>query len=175
MMMNRLAVLGCLALALTASSASAQRASRLVELGVDGGITFGLGDPNVTVVSLPVQAFRVGFFISDRVSIEPRVNFNSVSGGGGSVQTYVVELGALFHPGGFRGRGLYIRPFGGIIGFNSDPVDDTDGYLGAGVGFRFPFADRRLATRVEGNLAHQFSDGGNTSLGILFGLSFFTR
>ena len=174
MMTNRLAVLACLTLAMTASSASAQRAPRPVELGIDGGLTFGLDDPNITLVNLPVQAFRVGFFISDRVSIEPRFNFTSFSGGGTSAQSYVVELGALFHPGGYRGRGLYIRPFGGIIGFNSETGDDSDPYLGAGVGFRFPFADRRLATRVEGNLSHLF-DPGSTALGLLFGLSFFTR
>lgn len=173
--MNKLAVLGCLALAMTASPADAQRASRPVELGIDGGITFGLDDPNATLVNLPVQAFRVGFFVNDRVSIEPRFNFTSFSGGGVSAQSYAVELGALFHPGGYRGRGLYIRPFGGILGFNSDAGDDSDAYLGAGVGFRFPFADRRLATRVEGNLSHLFDDGGSTALGILFGLSFFTR
>jgi len=175
-MIKKLAVLGCLALALTASAASAQRAGRLVEFGIDGGITFGLDDPNLTLVSLPVQAFRVGFFMSDRLSIEPRLSFNSISGGGASIQTYAFEVGALFHPGGYRtGRGMYIRPFGGIVGFNSDPVDDSDGFLGAGVGVRLPFADRRLATRLEANLSHVFDTGGSTALGLLFGLSFFTR
>jgi hypothetical protein len=176
-MMKRFAVLGCLAVALTASAATAQRASRPVELGIDGGIMIGFDDPNVTVVSLPVQAFRVGFFMTDRVEIEPRVAFNSISGGGASFQTYALELGALFHPGGYRtGRGIYIRPFGGIEGVNTDLGDDNNGYLGAGVGIRFPFADRRLATRFEGNLAHVFAEGGGANrLGILFGLSFFTR
>jgi hypothetical protein len=175
-MMKRLAVLGCLTLALAASAASAQRAARPVEFGIDGGITFGLDDPNLTLVSIPVQAFRVGFFMSDRVSIEPRINFSSISGGGASFQTYVLELGALFHPGGYRtGRALYIRPFGGIAGVNTDAGDESDGYLGAGVGVRLPFADRRLATRLEANLSHVFDAGGSTALGLLFGLSFFTR
>ena len=64
-------------------------ASRPIELGIDGGIMIGFDDPNVTVVSLPVQAFRVGFFMTDRVEIEPRLTFNSISGGGN-------RLGILF-------------------------------------------------------------------------------
>jgi hypothetical protein len=174
-MKKRFAVLGCLALALTASTADAQRRARLLEFGVDGGITVVFGDPNLTLVNLPVQDFRVGFFMGDRMSIEPRFHLNSISGGGASAQEYSVEVGALFHPGGHRaGSGLYIRPFAGIVGFNSEPADDSDAFLGAGVGVKLPFADRRFATRLEANLSHLFSEGDGTNrLGLLFGLSFF--
>ncbi|HWL40583.1 MAG TPA: outer membrane beta-barrel protein [Gemmatimonadaceae bacterium] len=174
-MKNRFAVLGCLALALTASAADAQRGSRPIEFGVDGGLTVAFDDPTVTLVSLPVQDFRVGFFMTDRVSIEPRFHLNSQSTDGGSFQEYHFELGALFHPGGYRtGSGLYIRPFGGIVGFNSEATDDSDGYLGAGIGIKLPFSDRRFATRLEANFSHLFSEGdGSNRLGLLFGLSFF--
>lgn len=175
-MTKRSAILGLLALLLTASAADAQKGSRRLELGIDGGITVGFDDPNVTIVSLPVQAFRVGFFMSDRVSLEPRFNFNSISGGGISVRTYALQLGALFHPGGYRtGSGLYIRPFAGVQGIGGDLGSDSDPFIGAGIGLKIPFAERRFATRLEGNLGHAFNTGGSTSLGILFGLSFFNR
>lgn len=173
-MTKRFAVLGFLAVALTASAAGAQRASRPIELGIDGGITVGFDNPNITLVAIPVQAFRVGFFMTDRVSIEPRFGFNSISGGGFSARTYVVELGALFHPGGYRtGSGIYVRPFGGLIGTGGDIGSESDGYLGAGVGVKLPFAAGRLATRLEANFSHVFDTGGSNQLGILFGLSFF--
>ena len=174
-MIKKFVVLGIAALSFTAASAEAQRGGRPLEYGVDGAILIGLDDPNVTLVSIPVQAFRVGFFMSDRVSIEPRFAFNSISSGDVTVRSYNFEVGALFHPGGYRtGSGIYIRPFAGIQGVSGDTGSDSDGYLGAGVGIRFPFADRRLALRLEGNLAHFFLEGDDTNrLGLLFGLSFF--
>ncbi len=175
-MTKRSAILGLLALLLTASAADAQKGSRRLELGIDGGISVGFDDPTITVVSLPLQAFRVGFFMSDRVSLEPRFNFNSISGGGSSFSTYAFELGALFHPGGYRtGSGLYVRPFAGVEGIGGDLGSESDPFVGAGVGLKIPFADRRLATRLEANIGHAFTTGGSTRLGILFGLSFFTR
>jgi hypothetical protein len=174
-MTKRFAVLGFLVLALTASAAEAQRTTRPIEFGIDGGIIVLLEDPdNVTLVSLPIQAFRVGFFIDDKVSIEPRFNFNSISGGGFSQRTYAVELGALYHFGGYRtGSGVYVRPFAGIEGTGGDLGSDSDGYLGAGIGVKLPFAQRRLAARLEANYGHVFDTGGSDRIGLLFGLSFF--
>ena len=177
-MMNKLAVLGFLALVTTASTADAQKSSaRPIELGLDGGISVGFDDPNVTTVSLPVQALRVGFFMNDKLSLEPRFNFNSVSGGGVSVRTYSLELGALYHLGGItKGNGLYVRPFAGIAGVGGDLGSGSDAFMGAGVGIKVPFANRRLATRLEANLGHAFSDGGGSNgLGVLFGVSLFHR
>ena len=177
-MIRKLAVLSFLALAMSATAADAQRrGSRPLEFGIDGGVTVLFEDPdNVVLVGIPVQDFRVGFFWSNSLSIEPRFHFNSVSSGGASLQQYGVELGILYYPGDSRmGSGLYIRPFAGLVGFNGDGgIGENDGYLGAGVGVKLPFGDRRFATRLEANFAHQFSDGGGTNrLGLLFGLSFF--
>ena len=181
-MTKQLVVLGFLALVMTATSADAQKKSsastaRPIELGMDGGISVGFDDPNVTTVSLPVQALRVGFFMNDNISLEPRFNFNSVSGGGVSVRSYSLELGALYHLGGYsNGSGLYVRPFAGIAGVGGDLGSGSDGFVGAGAGVKLPFANRRLATRLEANLGHAFSDGGGTNgLGVLFGVSLFHR
>jgi hypothetical protein len=173
-MTKRFAVLGFLALALTASAAGAQRGTLPIEFGVDGGVTIGFDDPSTTVVSIP-QAVRVGFFMTDRVSLEPRFSFNSFSQGGVSVRSYALELGALFHPGGYRtGSRIYIRPFVGVEGVGGTGGSDNDVYLGGGVGVKLPFADRRFAARLEANLAHVFDEGDNdTRLGLLFGISAF--
>ena len=177
-MTKQIAVLGFIALVLTATTADAQKSSpRPIELGMDGGISVGFDNPNVTTVSLPVQALRVGFFMNDNISLEPRVNFNSVSGGGVSVRSYALELGALYHLGGYsKGSGLYVRPFAGIAGVGGDLGSGSDAFLGAGVGVKLPFANRRLATRLEANFGHAFTDvGGSNNLGLLFGVSLFHR
>jgi len=179
--MKKALVLCSTALCLAASNAFAQRARNdgAIELGVDAGITFGLDDPNLTVIAIPVQSFRLGYFVSDKLELEPRFLVNSlhVGGGGGTLTTYSFEIGALFLPSGDRvGRGLYIRPFGGFAGVSASGIaSDSNGFLGAGVGLKIPFADRRLATRMEANYAHSFGDGGTNQIGLLVGLSFFTR
>ena len=181
-MTKNLVVLGFVALVMSATAADAQRnVSRPIELGMDGGIGFGFDDPNTTTVSLPVQALRVGFFMNDKVSLEPRFSFNSISGGGTSLRTYALELGALYHLGGYnKGSNLYVRPFLGIAGGSVDnggvgDASNSDAFMGAGVGTKLPFANRRLAARLEANFGHAFDDAGSNGLGLLFGLSWFNR
>jgi hypothetical protein len=179
--MKKFLVIGAATLALTAHVAEAQRGSHRgsgqIELGIDGGISFGLDNPNVTVVSLPLQDFRFGYFLNDRVEIEPRFSINSVHTDAGSITTYDFEAGLLLQPGGDRvGKGLYIRPLVGISGVNATGANgNSSGYLGAGFGLKLPFADRRMATRMEANYSHGFSNGGSNVIGVSIGLSFFTR
>ena len=169
------------ALTLVASSAEAQRSSGRgstpIELGIDGGVIFGLDNPKVSVVSLPLQDFRIGFLVSPRWEIEPRFNLTSVHGGGFSATDYSLELGALYQPAGDRvGKGLYARPFLGLAGTTvSGGGSDHNGFGGFGLGVKLPFNDRRLATRMEAAYSHTFGNGGANAIGILFGLSFFTR
>jgi hypothetical protein len=179
-MMKRIAVLGAIALALAAGDASAQRSSRgdgAVELGIDGAILFQLDDPTTTVVSIPVQDFRVGFFVGDRLEVEPRLSLTSVHSQGDSFSAYTLELGVLLLPNGDRvGNGFYLRPFIGTNGVSASGAgSDNQGYAGGGLGIKIPFADRRLATRLEANYTRGFGSGGGNAIGLLFGLSFFTR
>lgn len=177
--MKRSVVLVALLLAAVAPSLEAQRSrgSRPIEFGIDGGLLFGLDDPNVTVVTLPVQSFRVGFHMTNKVAIEPAFHLNSIRFDGGSATDYAIQVGLVYSPSGDRvGKGLYARPFVGIAGQSTPaPNDDSDVFMGIGGGLKIPFADRRLATRMEVNYAHTFSDPGANAIGLLFGLSFFTR
>jgi outer membrane protein with beta-barrel domain len=183
-MMKRILFFGALALCAVASSAEAQRSSRRgstsVELGIDGGVMFGLDDPATTVISLPVQDFRVGFLVSPTWELEPRFNLTSIHGGGISATSYSFEAGVLYQPGGDRvGKGLYGRPFLGFTGVSASGSgvsgSTNNGFGGVGVGLKLPWNDRRLATRMEANYTHGFGDGGGNAIGVLIGLSFFTR
>jgi hypothetical protein len=180
-MMKKLLVLSAVALALIAPAAQAQRSSRhdsgALELGVDAGLTFGVGSSSGTLFSLPTQVFRLGYFLSDKLEFEPRFSINSISGGGNTVSTYNLEAGLLLIPDGDRvGKGLYLRPFLGVAGISvPGPGDTNSGYIGAGAGLKLPFADHRLATRLEANYEHGFGSGGSNTIGLLVGLSFFTR
>ena len=180
LMTNRSVVLVALLLAAAAPSTEAQRSrgSRPIELGIDGGVTFGLDAPRVHVVALPIQNFRIGFPITNKIALEPSFHLNSIHGqGGGSLTTYAFEVGLVYSPDGDRvGKGFYGRPFLGVAGVNvSGAGDDNNGYAGIGAGLKLPFDDRRLATRLETNYSHGFGNGGSNQIGLLIGLSFFTR
>jgi hypothetical protein len=168
------------ALVFTAAAAGAQTpAPRSLELGIDAGITIGLGDNAVTTIDIPAQAFRVGFPISPRTSIEPKLRLNLVSGNGDTFTSYRGEIGLLYHlgssryPGAYQRAGLYVRPFAGVVGF-SDGSSQTSGLLGAGLGFKMPLVSK-LSSRFEANFAHKFGDASSNEIGLLAGLSFFTR
>ncbi len=168
------------AIALLSIDASAQNTGpRPLELGIDAGVSIALGDNSFTTISIPAQSFRIGFPISPRTSIEPKLGINVISGDGDTFTTYRAELGLLYHlgssryPGAYQRAGLYVRPFAGIVGF-SDGTSDSAGFLGAGAGYKFPIISR-LSSRFEANFAHEFGEGDSNAIGLLAGLSFFTR
>src|SRR5687767_6084747 len=101
-MTKRLAVLVALLLTAAAPFAEAQRSrgSRPIELGIDGGIFFGLDDPSFTVVALPIQSFRVGFHMTNKVAIEPAFQLTSVRVSGASATDYAFQVGLLYSPSG---------------------------------------------------------------------------
>lgn len=162
-----------------ASLPAAAQAPRPLELGIDAGVTIGLGDNSVTEIDIPVSAFRVGFPITPRSSIEPKLRLNVTSGSGDTFTSYRAEVGWLYHfgtsryPGAYQRAGLYVRPFAGLVGF-SDGDSNTSGLLGAGLGYKMPIISR-LSSRFEANFAHLFGDADSNQIGLLAGLSFFTR
>jgi hypothetical protein len=166
------------AVTLSFTSASAQTA-RPIELGVDAGVTIGLGDNSGTEIDIPVQSLRVGFPISPRTSLEPKLAVRILTGEGDTYTQYRAEVGLLYafgssrYPGAYQRAGAYVRPFLGIVGY-SDGTSDSAGLLGAGLGWKMPIVSR-LSSRFEANFAHQFGDGDANAIGLLAGLSFFTR
>ncbi len=165
-------------LAFAATAASAQ-SPQPIELGLDAGVTIGLGDNSTTVIDIPAQALRAGFPIGTRTSLEPKLGLTVISGDGDTFTTYTAELGLLYslgsnrYPGAYQRAGLYVRPFLGIVGY-SGSGSDSNGYAGAGLGYKIPLLSR-LSARYEANFAHQFGNGDANQIGLLAGLSFFTR
>lgn len=158
---------------------------RPVELGIDAAVTIGLGDNSVTVVDIPAQAFRIGFFVSDRISLEPKFGLTTVSGEGDTFTSYIAELGLLYHfyrarvrpdpyPYPSPASAFYVRPFAGFVGASGGGSSTTNGRLGVGLGMKVPLVNR-LASRFEANFAHTFGDFSSNQIGLLAGLSFFTR
>jgi hypothetical protein len=180
-MIKRLVVLGVVTLAITAPTANAQRSSRgstPIELGIDGGVLFGLDAPRATAVILPLQDFRIGFLVTDKLELEPRFNFIAAHTAGFTATSYTLEFGVVYQPSGDRvGNGFYGRPFFGIDGssVSGGGGSSSTGFAGLGFGLKIPFSDRRLATRMEANYAHAFGNAGGNQIGLLLGLSFFTR
>lgn len=165
-------------LAFAATAASAQN-PQPIELGVDAGVTIGLGDNSATVINIPAQALRAGFPIGTRTSLEPKLGMTIISGEGDTFTTYQGELGLLYslgsgrYPGAYQRAGLYVRPFLGIVGF-SGSGSESNGYIGGGLGYKMPLLSR-LSARYEANFSHQFGDGDGNAIGLLAGLSFYTR
>ena len=140
----------------------------------DGALTSHRGSA-VTALTIPAQQFRVGFFTSPSRSIEPTLAVNFVRVEGDNFSQIVLGLGVLFHMTPDRTRSqTYFRPFAGISTVSGGGASDTGARLGLGFGIKSPLVPR-LSSRLEAFVAHQFDDDDQTSIGVLFGLSFFPR
>lgn len=151
------------------------------ELGLDAGLTLGIGDQSSIAFTLPAARARVGFFMSQnsRWSLEPAVglNYTKTEDSDGAL-FYNVEAGALYHwraPGELMSRGArvaYLRPFLGLVGVTGD---NGDSEVSAGVGFGVKMPWRQaLAWRLEANTGYGF-DNKAWRLGANVGVSFFTQ
>lgn len=162
----------------TATAQSSASTGTVTELGADAVIAASLGDNRYTTVAIPSPEFRVGFYVNNDLSIEPRVSIYSVSGGGSTDTQFTGELGLLYQlvRGARVGVGPYVRPFAGFAReFGSG--SGTQAEVGAGVGTKIPFGDR-MATRFEANFSHLSASDYSASvnqLALSIGLSYFTR
>lgn len=159
------------------SQAQRQQASgsaRVWELGADAGLSFGLDDPNVTQFQIPVQSIRAGVHVSPALSIEPFFAYDYTKVEGiDAVSAYQFGVGALYHFSPDRTRSqLYVRPSLAIVGFSAGGASDSEAGIGVGLGMKWPRLGGRMAWRGEANV---FAINNNTSIGALFGVSFFTR
>ena len=180
--MRRVLSLAALSILALSATASAQRPGTMAnpspEIGVDAGIAFNLGTPSSTEIAIPIPRIRVGFFISPALSIEPWLGLNSFSGGGFSGTDYQLGTGALYHFSPRRTASqYYVRPFLGINGTSGDLGSGSAVHFGIGGGIKMPIRDR-IATRFEVNFAHEGGQNGGPgrdAIGLLAGLSFYTR
>jgi len=183
--MRRVLSFAALSLIAIASTASAQRSTRgsvtsanpSPELGVDAGLQFTLDSPRTTSFQVPIQGIRMGFYVSPAVSIEPSIYLNSTSfEGGGSLTTYGVGLGMLYHFSTSRAaKQMYVRPFIGLDGFSGSGNSDSAFNFGGGFGVKVPVGDR-FASRFEANLSHASNNGASqNAIGLLAGLSVYTH
>jgi Outer membrane protein beta-barrel domain len=171
--------------------AAQEAASRKpIELGFDAALTRDASDQaKQTSLTVPVPRIRVGFFLTDALSLEPSVRFefsrstfeNTLTGNDvtSSRKFYDADLGLLYHLSTDRTRSqIYLRPFVGIRGFTGDGDSDSQTSFGGGLGLKLPAADR-LGLRLEVGYARFAEDvptfGATDQLFASFGLSFFTR
>jgi hypothetical protein len=166
------------ALALVAAPLAAQ--SKPIELGFDAGVGFKVNDPTFFTASIPVQSLRVGFFLSDRVSIEPRIlfDFAKEEGEDGAFQ-FGGELGIPFHFSADASRSrAYFVPFAGIEYFDFGPSSANQFHVGGGLGIKVPAKSDRLALRLEAGLQYGFENDDFDKATVVYGLigfSFFTK
>ena len=182
--MRRVLSFAALSLIAIASTASAQRTTRSSmasanpspEIGVDAGLQFTLDDPKTTSFQIPIQGIRVGFYLSPEISLEPSLRLNYTSFDGGHLTTYGLGLGMLYHFSTSRAANqMYVRPFIGLDGISGDGGSDSAFSFGAGFGVKMPIGNR-FASRWEANFSHASNDGATqNALGLLAGLSVYTR
>lgn len=184
---RQMGLIGFALLLAVSTTASAQRSRQSSgssgypwEFGLDARLSFGLDDPRVTTLSIPVGNLRAGFFTNGQWEIEPffSLNYTSVANGG-SVTAYSFGSGVLYHFSPNRTRSqLYVRPFVGLFGASVNPAgpgpstSNSDVGLGVGVGMKWPKMGGRIAWRGEGNFS---TTGDNTAINLLWGISLFTR
>ena len=181
------ALIGCVAAAPV--TAHAQRVGRPFEFGVDAAAQFGLGSDDYTVITLPAQRARIGYELSNKASFEPFASFSYLSSGGLAATNLDLGVGLLLYLTGNTTAApasmaatvsrVYVRPFALMqyarLSGGGQSDSNTEFGFGAGLGLRQPLGSTRLATRWEVNVQHVSGPGSGTSLGLLVGLSFFTR
>ncbi|MGD2216004.1 MAG: outer membrane beta-barrel protein [Gemmatimonadales bacterium] len=149
-MLKRVACLFALAMFLTAGTAFGQ--SRPIEFGIDGGITYsmlqdmdGMEFDDELSFDIPFSTLRVGFFVSDNISVEPQVQFSFFDPGGDSdTQMQLGLLAAVlyhFQPDMMETQ-FFVRGGGAFFMYDfGGDVDDTLFGFGGGAGVKVPIAD----------------------------------
>lgn len=153
--------------------------NRPIELGLDGGFAYKLDDPTAFTIQLPLQAFRVGFFASEQVSVEPAVAWNLIKVSDlDAVYTLSGLVGLLYHftPGRERSQ-VYVRPFAGVdlVGGGGETANQFS--VGGGIGLKTPVRNR-LGARIEAGFEYGFENDDFDKSSHLFlkvGFSFLAR
>lgn len=162
----------------------AQSSAKPIEIGIDAALQrqsfeYENADGSITSFRLPASQVRVGFFVNDKFSIEPVLGLQYFKGEDSDAYTqYALGLGVLYHFTADAAKPrAYVRPLIGFVGANGGGDSESATAFGIGLGAKLPIVDR-LAFRAEVNYAKQSktdSDPAISTIGLTFGLSFFTR
>jgi len=152
---------------------------RPIELGLDAGLGITTTDPSVVTISFPIQSFRVGFFVSDQLSLEPQVAWNLLKvSDADAVYTLGAELGLLYHFSADQDRSrLHVRPLAGVSLFGGGGDTASQFSAGGALGVKFPVRNR-LGLRLEGGVRYGFESdefSSATTIFAAFGFSFMAR
>ena len=190
----RNAGLAVLVLALTTQASFAQRsvntgagagAGGFWEFGVDfAALVFGIDNPSSTSVSVGSGSVRAGRFISDVLSVEPRVSLGYSSSSGSSFNFLAVEVGVLYHlQSDHAAPQWYVRPLVVFertsVTFSGSTTSTNRAGIGAGFGMKRPSKkNSRFTWRAEATFRNMMKSGATPSsseLAISGGVSVFTR
>jgi hypothetical protein len=156
---------------------AAQR--RPVELGVDGGLGLNFNGRTLTTFSVPIQSLRVGFMVSNNVSIEPSTAINILKlEGSEAIATISLSLSGLFHFTPDRSTAqAYFRPQAGLNFITGGGESASQFGAGGGFGVKMPVADQ-IAIRLDGSFVHSFENddfAASNGIAATVGFSVFTH
>jgi len=169
---RRTAILATALALIGIQTAGAQRRSSNVsgdnkfEIGMDAA--FGFAN-STTVFQLPVQAIRVGYFVTPTVSIEPTLGVTT----GGGLTLLNFDVGVPFDiEQSASGNDLFLRPLFGLAhqSFSGGGGSNTNTSLGIGAGVRMPLIPH-LDTRFEARYRRWFGNQGFNEVDLLGGIS----
>jgi len=138
-----------------------------LEMGLDGGVTLQIVDDShrtLADVSFPIPALRVGYFLTDRVEMEPRVAYQRAridndafdSGEAQTSQSGLAGLALAYH-GGEPGHSRFFIAGGAIALFAGGTT--AENHWGAEVGFGYKASlAPRWAARLELSVIRTFGN-----------------
>lgn len=152
-------------------------ADRAAAQGTEFGADIGFGvlfteGTSLFQVATPTS-FRIGLPLARGLRLEPRTNFQLLSGEGETAVNFAMQPALLFQLSQRRIGGAYLALLPGISVVEVFDETETELSFGAGVGVRIPQGDR-FALRVEGQYTRNFETDVNSVLALV-GFSFFTR
>jgi hypothetical protein len=151
--------------------------SKPIELGTDIGMSLDFGGGTLTTVSIPTSSLRVGFWMNDRVSVEPNLGFTWLHFSGENITTLDAAVALLYHFNTDPSRARpYVTVFPGLTHLSAG-ASSTQFFGGAGLGVLLPLQER-LAARLEGQYSHTFSSdevGSGNTVAARIGFSYFSH
>lgn len=145
----------------------AQAQQTMVELGMDAGIERvnpsdgGFGTEDLTIIGIPAQWVRIGIYVQDVVSIEPRIGVTRVSSESGSQLQARLPVALIYHirpsPEGVE---FFLEGVGGVdfIRESSRQTETESSFqfrVGGGAGIIAPITDQ-FAFRATGEYHKSF-------------------